>query len=1086
LEYNVFVLDATIDDLRKEVPYLMMRMCGPGVPGGGADVDSTEDSKIKVVTKAKADAKAHSGLTKAKTEPSISKSTSTSTSIPTSTSMSAKDVLSHMQRDALFDIGAHTDGPDGHLVEEGIVEKEREKEERATKREVNGVNSNVVDDMSMDVDMDESGLAVDTGAKDREEDDDILLPNTVDFAFREKEEMRDLTKASEIISLYPEPSMTSTPSSPASSTKPGSMHTSIPISLSTAHSSSLAPKPETLETKSVWEPLVGQVYLGNSGDVPLAPDVPSHFRHASSLVRDTTLHGNPCAGLAEYFSTYDDEDDANLNEEIGSSQPLPADDLFNYHATNDPNHGFGYDIAVECHELAPFPSTAHLRASDEHLGTLDLLWKERWERAWRAREEKRVKKRRAAAGAGGGIEEEYDSMTWMNPPPAPSRPPPHASAVIHLPFPSSPSNNQTTMVSLMPVIRFLEKWMKPLPVPLALPEVPEPVVASASGTVTPEMKNLKLVNGDAVLQVPPAVATPTPTSSARRWSSVAALMPSFASFPLGGSSPSASTPTAASSSSNSETNAANLPTSTTTVSTPPFPPHPARNRSFTSPHPSGEGVYQGSRYMLKPPPPQPTRTRPLKILLYSSDGYTESSVPALCLLMAIKSLNLPEAYLELQVVKRRSFFVYQADLGILRRVEARLKEEKERERERERGRERERERLNGGFMMGGTGMGCVGSVNANGKRTASVRGGYWSGTSSSSTGLGGSGTSYPGGTVAVTPSSPPPVGGGGTTRPQKSSFTGRPAAKSVSFAQAPHLMAVPSLQQQQQQHEQQHEQYQQNQSTVSTVIPSQPYPIPGTSYLGQTAFSGGFPMQSNGAHTHIPLQLSFKQSSASYSGGSGFQEGHQVVKGRPRANTSPWLPSLFGGDHQSWFNDPRFDGSFPSRVLPFLYLGNLCVLFFWCSFFVFLKSSFAISFDLYFRNHASNAYMLHALGITHVVSVGECALVPPPHHIPGGVGGSMNHRPSPNAHYIAGKGPGGHGSLWIEEREGRIKVLDIKGVCDDGIDTLEPQLEPICDWIDKARQEGGQVLVHCRVGVSRSATVTVSFFILGFFFGSSA
>jgi dual specificity MAP kinase phosphatase len=67
-----------------------------------------------------------------------------------------------------------------------------------------------------------------------------------------------------------------------------------------------------------------------------------------------------------------------------------------------------------------------------------------------------------------------------------------------------------------------------------------------------------------------------------------------------------------------------------------------------------------------------------------------------------------------------------------------------------------------------------------------------------------------------------------------------------------------------------------------------------------------------------------------------------------------------------------------------------------------------------------------------------------------------------------------HGSLWIEEREGRIKVLDIKGVCDDGIDTLEPQLEPICEWIDKARQEGGQVLVHCRVGVSRSATVTVS------------
>jgi dual specificity MAP kinase phosphatase len=76
----------------------------------------------------------------------------------------------------------------------------------------------------------------------------------------------------------------------------------------------------------------------------------------------------------------------------------------------------------------------------------------------------------------------------------------------------------------------------------------------------------------------------------------------------------------------------------------------------------------------------------------------------------------------------------------------------------------------------------------------------------------------------------------------------------------------------------------------------------------------------------------------------------------------------------------------------------------------------------------------------------------------------------------------GHGSLWIEEREGRIKVLDIKGVCDDGIDTSEPQLEPICEWIDKAREEGGQVLVHCRVGVSRSATVKVSFWLYIFSF----
>jgi hypothetical protein len=44
--------------------------------------------------------------------------------------------------------------------------------------------------------------------------------------------------------------------------------------------------------------------------------------------------------------------------------------------------------------------------------------------------------------------------------------------------------------------------------------------------------------------------------------------------------------------------------------------------------------------------------------------------------MAVHRLSLPEAYLELQVAKRRSFFVYQSDLGVLRRVEARLASER--------------------------------------------------------------------------------------------------------------------------------------------------------------------------------------------------------------------------------------------------------------------------------------------------------------------------------------------------------------------------------------------------------------------------
>ncbi|KAL5526497.1 PPS1 [Sanghuangporus sanghuang] len=228
-------------------------------------------------------------------------------------------------------------------------------------------------------------------------------------------------------------------------------------------------------------------------------------------------------------------------------------------------------------------------------------------------------------------------------------------------------------------------------------------------------------------------------------------------------------------------------------------------------------------------------TRPKRILIYSVDGYTESSVLALFLLMKVRGLNLPEAYLELQVNKGRSFFVYQSDLTILKRVETQLKKER--------------------FRVA------------------------WNGT------------------VGLVP---------GVAREKL-------------------VFPTPTL-----------------------VL--------------------------------------------------------QVTR----------------------------------RVLPFLYLGNLA--------------------------HAQNAYMLHALGITHVVSVGECALVPPSNIATDGS--------SSGYHLVS---TGGHGSLWMEEREGRIKVLDIKGVCDDGIDSLQHQLAPICEWMERAREEGGTILVHCRVGVSRSATVTIAY-----------
>lgn len=287
--------------------------------------------------------------------------------------------------------------------------------------------------------------------------------------------------------------------------------------------------------------------------------------------------------------------------------------------------------------------------------------------------------------------------------------------------------------------------------------------------------------------------------------------------------------------------------------------------------------------------------RPAKILIHSGDGYTESSVLALCYLMLERQVSLPEAYLELQCARQRSFFVYPSDVGVLRRVEARLGLE---------GRsDREEGSAAGRWRWGSAGTWRSGSI-----------------SSSSSHGLFGE-------------------------RERSSSRGSTPDSRG-----------------------------------------SSPSPASG--------------------HARTSSQ------------GNNTPTANSQRKTRARASTSPLLPAIV--DHQTWFNDPRFDGSFPSRVLPFLYLGNLA--------------------------HAGNVHMLHALGITHVVSVGECALVP------GQVGG-----------------------LWTEEREGRISVLDIKGVCDDGIDSLRAEIGPVVEWIDRARAGGGSVLVHCRVGVSRSATITIAY-----------
>ncbi|TVY22769.1 Dual specificity protein phosphatase, partial [Lachnellula hyalina] len=110
----------------------------------------------------------------------------------------------------------------------------------------------------------------------------------------------------------------------------------------------------------------------------------------------------------------------------------------------------------------------------------------------------------------------------------------------------------------------------------------------------------------------------------------------------------------------------------------------------------------------------------------------------------------------------------------------------------------------------------------------------------------------------------------------------------------------------------------------------------------------------------------------------------------------------------------NMDGSLPSRVTDYMYLGNL--------------------------GHANNFDLLRQMGIGQILSVGETA-------------------------------------TWKDgelESWGKDNVLVIHRVQDNGVDPLTSQFEKCLQFIDRGKANNTATLVHCRVGVSRSATICIA------------
>ena len=444
----------------------------------------------------------------------------------------------------------------------------------------------------------------------------------------------------------------------------------------------------------------------------------------------------------------------------------------------------------------------------------------------------------------------------------PPRPPPNAAHVIHLSFPSSPPATPSTLNSLIPFLHFLHSLARPRAVS----------TEEALGNASFAGNRARSPSHSSLSSMQARSTTPTSLSHARN---------------------------------SSASNLASM-----------VPPQQQQQQPAQTHHSRSRSHTMGSSRspVAKPslPPTHLPLSRPLKILLHAGDGYTETSVLALSYLMLTDNRTLPEAYLELQVrpppshrktysppppskVQRgRSFFVYGADVGVLRRVEARLKSEREKEREK-------------------AAAAAVAAAQAN-PQNGSTRPvlSLIQGPSTKDLAAGNVGGSSNGGSSRWKWGTLPSSWRSGTLATASASFLGGFASSSNGNPN-PNTPAEPDSNTNGHSNE--------PHIPASSSVPSLPT-LPDSEVLYETPTASSsdvsIPATVNGTSQHraVPTQ---RPSSLSQS----YAPGQVVPHRRARASTSPFLPSF--SDHDSWFNDSKFDGSFPSRVLPFLYLGNLYV-----------------------------------------------------------------------------------------------------------------------------------------------------------------